>query len=211
MDVYAFSRHVERFGEALIYSRMQQAMETIRGIVELYQFDSVHLFDSLFIVGFDGGFHGTECLHMLCHCIAEVQDELLDAKFISRGTLAHGNVELSPKVIVGAALIRAVRLEQQLGTPCVFLPLRELKTAPVPSNFIYDLPMKGGGFIRGVPILPRTMQLLESAHREHLDDSLVHGPAEAAQALTLMEGLIRAYAAHQRRSRATARRSSQEP
>jgi len=211
IDVYGFSAHVEKHGEAEIYRRLLQTMENVRSTVERYNLDSVHLSDSLFIAAFEGGTHGREYLNAIRDCVADVQDDLLNAKFIPRGCLTHGTIEMSPKIIVGGALIRAVKLEQQLALPCVLLPLRELGDARPPSGFIYDAPIKRGGLIKGAPILPRTLHLLKVAHQEQMDDCLVHGPADAALALKYLEELIRVYEKHQANSRPAIRRAPKEP
>jgi hypothetical protein len=210
MDIYGFAAHVEKHGEPRIYSRLLQTMESVRDTVESHNLHSVHLSDSLFVVSFEGGMHGAKYLTALRDCIADVQDDLLNAKFIPRGCLAHGTIEMSPKVIVGAALIRAVRLEQQIAMPCVLLPLKELSGAQPPSDFVYDVPTKRGGLIRGAPILPRTLQPLKVAHQEQMDDCLIHGPPDAALALKHLEDLIYGYEKHQANHRPIIRRPSKE-
>jgi hypothetical protein len=211
IDVYGFAAHVEKCGEAEVYQRLLQTMESVRDTVARHNLDSVHLSDSLVVVAFEGGAHGQKYLNAIRDCIADVQDELLNAQFIPRGCLTHGTIEMSPKVIVGAALIRSVRLEQQLAMPCVLLPLKELGDVLSPSDFIYDVPLKRGGLIRGAPIFPRTLQLLKIAHQQQMDNCLVHGPPEAALALKYLEEMIRAYERHQAKHRPATRRASKEP
>lgn len=212
IDIYAFSYHVDKLGENKVYSKLYLAMENIRGICEKHNIDSVHLSDSLFLVSFDSE-HGNETLSNLLHCISHAQDELLDADFIPRGSVAYGSIEMSRKIIVGSAIIRAVRLEQQIGAPCVFLPLRELVRADVrpPWDFVYDISTKGGGLIRGLPILPHTLERLAKASAEQLDDALVNGPDNAAQALTALGEIINAGAEYQKRARPVDRRPSKKP
>lgn len=212
VDIYAFSYHVAKLGEGEVYERLYEAMKNIRAICESHGIESVHLSDSLFVIAFDG-VHGTETLNILVNCLAHSQDELLNCKFIPRGSLAHGNIELSPKVIVGSPLVRAVRLEQELATPCVFLPLREMSRAKAvaPSSFVHDISVKGGGLIRGVPILPQTLGPLNTARSAQLDEAVTNGPAHAAQALTDLGDLIDAYANHQRRARPAVKRPAQKP
>lgn len=207
IDVFGFAAHVERHGEAEVYRRLLEVMESIRDTVERHELHSVHLSDSIIIVAFEGGVQGTAHLNAIRDCVADVQDDLLSLNFIPRGSLACGTIEMSPKVIVGSALIRAVRLEQQLAAPCILLPLKELRQARAPSNFIHDVPTKHGGLIRGAPLLPRTLGLLKAAQAKQLDHCLIHGPAEAAQALKHLEELVHAYERHQANHRRNVRRS----
>jgi hypothetical protein len=210
LDIYGFSSHVEKRGEEYVYGSLLRTMENIRSIVEQHGLQSLHLSDSLIVVAFDGGAHGQNSLIAIRECIADVQDELLNDKFIPRGCLAYGSIEMSPRIIVGSALIRAVKLEQQLSTPCVLVPRRELGAGAAPSDFSYNVELKDGGLIQGWPIPPRTIQLLKDAHQEQMEDCLVNGPPPAASALKNLEELILAYEKHQANYRRPSGRSSRK-
>ncbi len=191
IDIYGFSALVRSRGAAKIYKDLADCVHEIEKITKKNNFVVQVLSDSIFITCFESEKYDSDTFSTYFQCIREAQDILIDKDFIPRGAFAHGEIFKSLSVIVGEPVIRAVRAEEQIELPCVYIP--GIETSKIPMKFKNQrvLPMKNGGSSIGLPCLPVTLSKLVSLIEKNLELSLIEGPFTVATALSQLKSLLK--------------------
>jgi hypothetical protein len=208
IDLYGFSAQVRRDTPAATYKTLAECLKEIAELTQASGFTLQALSDSIFIVGFLGGRHGNDPLSAFLHCLRAAQDKLVAAGFLPRGALAAGEVYISPGLIVGEPVIRAVRDEQCLDIPCFVIPSRELRGNATWLRHETIIPIKGGGAFLGVPLFPENIEPYLKLITERLNEALLNGPPTVAAAYLRLKDQLREWTENERDR---TRRSSASP
>ncbi len=188
IDIYGFSDQVGKEGEKICFSRLNEAVKKIRTDVLEADFYPLILSDSIFLIAPTDARKNRELFLKFYELSRDIQDELIDHQFLPRGGIAFGQVCISDRTIVGKPVIEAVRLEQHISIPCVFLPAREKQPYEINSHLL--MPTKTQGLVQGLVVLPRTIRSYRALIKKRLTDALMYGPDKAASALAQLDNYM---------------------
>lgn len=156
LDAYGVSPQVTSDPED-VSRRLLAVHQRLRKVAELRGTEIFMLSDSIFLFGKDDD-DSVRQLRTFATAIKSVISVGIEHTLIFRGALAHGQVHLDRDLCVGASLVRAVRLESQLGFPFVVVPKVELEQAGIGAAALgwgacHEIELKDGA-TEGYPLLP---------------------------------------------------------
>lgn len=187
IDLYGFSAQVSREGEVECFDRLNDVVLDIRQATLRTGFTPLILSDSIFVVAQTPTREDRDVFRDFYNLTRDIQDELIDRNFLPRGGVAFGQIRISDRILVGRPVIAAVRVEQHISLPCVFLPAREKAPIRLPRRQQFAMPTKTKGLVRGAVILPRTIEPLRKLVADRLDEALLDGPDTVASDLANLQ------------------------
>jgi len=192
LDIYGFSGLLATRPHQQIYQDMIDCFAKVEAIAEQAGVRFISRSDSLFFFAFRGQLASDDMFPALVDCLTESMDELVDAGFLPRGSLAHGDVVARSTVFVGGPILRSVRMETSLAVPCVVVPASEAGEQQR-LRFSTQIPIKEDGLLECFPIFPRTLLKYRALVDEMRQKALRDGPPKAAKDLSRCLELIDQY------------------
>lgn len=185
IDIYGFGVELTEKLLTSLSERLNALHDAINRIIS--KKTDCHLYmlsDSivLFCTHNDNG--RTKALTDLINVVIEVQTVAVGLDFVFRGILAHGPLVFGGRVCLGPSLLKAVRLEAQLGIPLVVVPEAELDRKT--DVFVFEtngprmIPTKNG-FMLGSPLVPVPMDRFRDHVTRKLYESAKSGPDYVAK------------------------------
>ncbi len=201
IDIYGFSAEVRKFGADPVYKRLSDSMEKISKIAKRNKIYLVSLSDSIFLISPISGQKYLEALSLIISNLEEAQDKLVDQDFFPRGGIAQGPLNMSGSIVVGEAIIEAVRLEQKLKIPCIVAPVAAVGPYDTELTFWKEIEIRDPGaseigLMAAYPIFPRTLVTYKTRITKAKKKALLEGPGKVARELQSLERLVEEYEKH---------------
>lgn len=200
LDIWGFSHEVERTPPTEIYDRLSNMVTKYSNrlaadpsiLPETFFFS-----DSLFLV-FDVSRCGGR-LQAFEACRDRTQEMIqtyLDAKFLTRGAIAYGEVAVGKGILLGPPVVRAAKWEQALTAPIVILPMAEIERCfkeapPLAASNLSIVSTSNGGLVRAYLVHATHISDQIQAVKIRMEECLDKGPELGAARLQLALELLR--------------------
>jgi len=194
IDIFGFGAELLEPDLDALSARLNKLHESIEK--EIPANENFHLYmlsDSIVIFCSHKERQRANALTDLVNLLVKIQTVAIKLEFVFRGVITHGKLVYGRRVCLGTPLLKAVRLEAQLGIPLVVLPETELDRAedifPIEPLGPLIIPTKNG-LLLATPVFPAPIDEFRKHARQKFHDTARDGPDHVAKAWAELNAFV---------------------